>query len=110
VNAVKDYNEGGIEAEVITIVEGPTPEFEPISSEWPLGLPEGPEGSLCATCKLRTFDGEAMAERCRSAWREGRPVHLDYPDGDGGRQKADIFAVRAEELDEGDVLYLWVAL
>jgi hypothetical protein len=51
-----------------------------------------------------------MLERCRNAWEEGRPVRLDYPNGEGGRDEADILAIRAESREEGDVLYLWVEL
>lgn len=96
--------------EFITIVEGPTPEFTPSDAEWPWGLQEGPGNCVCAVCTLRTFDGEALVERCQTAWEEDRPVHLDYPDGEGGRQEADIVAVRMETSDEGDVLHLWVCL
>jgi hypothetical protein len=107
---VNEYHENGVEAEFITIVEGPAPDFAPISTEWPLGLQEGPSNAVCAVCKLRTYDGKRMVERCRTAWRENRPVRLDCPDGEGGRQEIDIVAARAETIDEGDVLYLWVCL
>ena len=107
---MKDYHNNDVEVEVITIVEGPSPDFTPISDEWPLSLTEGTSGNLCATCKLRTFDGEALASRCRTAWRENRLVHLDYPDGEGGRMEAEIIAVRAETVEQGDVLHLWVCL
>jgi len=96
--------------EFITIVEGPSPNFTPAVEDWPWSLLEGSAGSLCVLCTLRTFDSEALAERCRTAWEEGRPVRLDYPDGAGGRQEADILAVRAETVEEGDILYLWVSL
>jgi hypothetical protein len=107
---VNEYHEDGIEVEFITIVEGPAPDFMPVSAEWPLSLHEGPGSAVCAMCKLRTFDGEALAERCRTAWNEDRPVRLDYPDTEGGRLEADIVAVRTEEVEQGGVLYLWVCL
>ena len=107
---MNEYHEDNTQVEFITIVEGPTPDFTPISTEWPLSLQEGTSNALCAVCKLRTFDGHALAERCRTAWREDRPVRLDYPDDEGGRQEADIVAVRAETVDQGDVLHLWVCL
>jgi hypothetical protein len=37
-------------------------------------------------------------------------VRLDYPDGEGGRQEADIVAVRMEMVEEGDILHLWVCI
>lgn len=104
------YYEQGTDVEFITIVEGPAPDFAPIANEWPWSLHEGPACAVCAVCRLRTFDGEALAERCRVAWQEGRPVCLDYPDGEGGRQEAEIIAARADTVEEGDVLYLWVCL
>jgi hypothetical protein len=107
---VNEYHEDNTQVEFITIVEGPAPDFTPTSAEWPWSLQEGPEDSICAICKLRTFNGAAMVERCRNAWNEGRPVRLDYPDGEGGRDEAEILAVRADAIDEGDVLYLWVKL
>ena len=107
---MNEYHQNDIEAEFITIVEGPAPDFMPVSSEWPLSLAEGANNSVCATCKLRTFDAKVLAERCRTAWREGRAVHLDYPDGEGGRLEADIVAVRTDEVEQGDILHLWVCL
>ncbi len=98
------------QAEFITIVEGPTPDFTPASEDWPWSLLESANGTVCALCELRTFDGEALLNRCRAAWRQGRPVRLDYPDGSGGRQEADIVAARTDTVDQGDVIYLWVAL
>ncbi len=107
---MNEHHEDGIEVEFITIVEGPIPDFMPISDEWPLGLYQGPGRVVCAICKLRAFNNEALAERCRNAWQENRPVRLDYPDGEGGRLEADIIAVRTETVEQGDVLYLWVCL
>jgi hypothetical protein len=105
-----NVNENEIEVEFITIVEGPTPDFLPLAVEWPLGLIEGPNSAMGAACKLRTLNAEVLAERCRTAWREKRPVQLDYPDGEGGRQYADIVAYRTEEVEQGNVLHLWVSL
>lgn len=107
---MNDYHEDNTQAEFITIVEGPSPDFTPASAEWPWSLGDGPGDMVCAVCRLRTRDGEALAERCRNAWKESRPVRLDYPDGEGGRQEADIVAVRTETVDEGDLVYLWVCL
>lgn len=103
-------NENEIEVEFITIVEGPAPDFMPLAVEWPLGLLEGPGSAMGAVCRLRTLDSEALAERCRTAWEENRPIYLDYPDGEGGRQHADIVAFRVETVEQGDILHLWVSL
>ena len=107
---MNEYYEDNTPVEFITIVEGPTPDFTPSSAEWPWSLQEGPGSSVCAVCTLRTLDSESLVERCRNAWKESRSVRLDYPDGEGGRQEADIVAVRVETVEEGDVLYLWVCL
>jgi hypothetical protein len=107
---VNEHYEDNAPVEFITIVEGPVPDFTPSPAEWPWSLQEGPGSSVCAVCKLRTFDGESLVERCRTAWEENRQVRLDYPNGEGGRKEADIVAVRKETVEEGDVLYLWVRL
>jgi hypothetical protein len=107
---VNEHHEDNTQVEFITIVEGPVPDFTPTSAEWPSSLREGPGDAMIVVCSLRTFDGGAMVNRCRTAWGQDRPVRLDYPDGEGGRQEADIVAVRTETVDEGDVLHLWVCL
>ena len=107
---MNEYYEDNTQAEFITIVEGPTPDFTATPAKWPWSLHEGPGDTMCVMCKLRTFDGQALVDRCRTAWDEDRPVRLDYPDREGGRQEADIVAVRNETVEEGDVLYLWVSL
>lgn len=108
---MSDYREDNTQVEFITIVEGPTPDFLPISTDdWPWSLDEGPDSAMVAVCKLRTLDGETMVARCRNAWERNRPVRLDYPDGEGGRHEADVVAVRMETVEEGDVLHLWVSL
>jgi hypothetical protein len=49
-------------------------------------------------------------ERCQRAWGEGRPVLLDFPQMDGLRQKVEILAAKPGRVEEGDLLYLWVAV
>jgi hypothetical protein len=107
---LNEYESYHLESEYITIVEGPPPEFAKLTDVWPLSLHDGPEPAAQAVCKLRTFNGEEMLERCRRAWAEGRPVRLDYPNRDGERMEADIVATRAETIDQGDLIYLWVRL
>jgi hypothetical protein len=96
------------EPELITIIEGPTPEFRPSPQLWFQWIHEGPELATIAYCELRTLNGESIVERCRDAWREGRSVKLDYPDQIRMRQQADVVAMRLQESDEGKKLILWV--
>ena len=95
-----------IEPELITIIEGPTPEFRPTPVDWVQSVLEGPEDRLVAVCQLRAGDGEGIMER----WKDGRPVRLDFPDEMRMRQQLDVVSIRLEQLDEGEALMLWVAL
>lgn len=97
-----------VEPEFITIVEGPEPEFTPHNDTWALSLLEGAGYIGLERCRLRTFNGPSMVERCRNAWDEGRPVLLDYPNRLGLRRQAPVAAARWEEVAEGMVLHLWV--
>ncbi|MEW6569036.1 MAG: hypothetical protein AB1449_12895 [Chloroflexota bacterium] len=98
------------EAEKITIIEGPPPTFEAAVDPWAYGLSEGPVPSQVALCRLRTFNGPALVERCYRAWHRHQPVMLEYRGQDGQPQTASIIAARWVELDEGQVLLLWVCL
>ena len=95
-------------AEVITIIEGPTPEFQQASETWALSLHEDVHTSMVAYCQMRTLSGPHMLERCQNAWAEDRAVKLDFPDKMGVRQQADIVAARWTEADEGHLLHLWL--
>jgi hypothetical protein len=97
-----------LEPELITIVEGPTPDFRPSPQLWFQSILEGPVDSDIAVCELRTLKGESIVERCRRAWREGRPVKLDFPDQIRMRQQVDVVAMRLQEVDEGKKLVVWV--
>lgn len=99
-----------IEPEVITIIEGPTPEFRSSPQDWVQSIHEGPEDRMTAVCQLRTGNGADILARCQNAWREGRPVKLDFPDELRMRQQVDVVAVRLQELEEGEVLLVWVSL
>lgn len=96
------------EPELITIVEGPTPEFRPSPNLLFHSVYEGPEDADIAICELRTLNGESIVERCRNAWKEGRPVRLDFPDYMRMRQQLDVVGMRLQELEEGPMLMLWV--
>ncbi len=98
------------EPELITIIEGPTPEFHPLPPRWLQSIHEGPTDRVTALCQLRTLKGEDIVARCQNAWREGRPVKLDYPDEMRLRRQADVVAMRLEEVQEGPLLNLWISL
>jgi hypothetical protein len=98
------------EPELITIIEGPTPEFHPTPQDWVQSIHEGPDDHLVAICQLRTGNGESILERCRNAWRQGRKVKLDFPDDLRMRQQVDVVSMRLSVVDEGPLLHLWVAL
>jgi len=98
------------EPELITIVEGPPPEFQLSREFWPFSLWEGRIPQAVALAQMRTFNGQAMLDRCTRAWAEARPVMLDFPETDGLRRKVEVLAARITQADEGDVLNLWVAL
>jgi len=98
------------EPELISIIEGPTPEFQPTPQRWLQSIHEGPDDRAVAMCRLRTMSGEDIMERCYRAWDEGRGVKLDYPDELRMRQQADVVAMRLTEVDEGKMLLLWVSL
>lgn len=96
------------EPELITIVEGPTPEFRPSPHLWFHSVYEGPEDAEISMCELRTLNGESIMERCRNAWKEGRPVKLDFPDYMRMRQQIDVVGMRLQDLEAGPMLVLWV--
>lgn len=96
--------------ELITIIEGPTPDFYPTPHRWLQSIQEGPRDRAVALCQLRTANGDDIMARCQGAWREGRPVKLDYPDDLRLRQQADVIAMRLETVEEGPMLSLWVSL
>ncbi len=98
------------EPELISIIEGPTPEFQPTPQRWLQSIHEGPRDKALAMCRLRTMSGEDIMERCQLAWKEGRPVKLDYPDEMRMRQQAGVVAMQLAEVEEGKMLVLWVSL
>lgn len=99
-----------IEPELIEIIEGPPPEFQPTIQTWLQSLHEGPEVRDVAMCQLRTATGQDIQDRCELAWEERRPVLLDFPDQWGMRQQLDVVALRLSEIDEGQLLTIWVAV
>ncbi len=98
------------EPEKITIIEGPPPTFELDSDSWLPGLVEGPVPSQIAMCRLRSQNAPELVERCYRAWRDRQPISLEYRSEDGMTDQASIVAARWAEVEEGQVLLLWVRL
>jgi hypothetical protein len=94
----------------ITIIEGPPPVFEKIGEAWALGLNETPNLSRIALTRLRTFNGQALIERCQRTWSDQGTMHLEFRGMDGLDSQAPILAARAVEIDEGQLLVLWVRI
>jgi hypothetical protein len=93
--------------EKITIIEGPTPIFEPVSDGWAMGLNEAPGLYDLAITRVRTFNGLALVERCHHAWSTLDHIYLHYRNRLGLEERAPILAARNVPTDEGDVLLLW---
>ena len=98
------------EPEKITIVEGPTPEFVPNTESWLLAMSEGPEIPFTNRCVLRTLNGPDLLDRCRNAWEEGRAAYLEFTNLSGLTEQALILAARVNQVEEGQVLNLWIRL
>ncbi|HET6447406.1 MAG TPA: hypothetical protein VFI27_22820 [candidate division Zixibacteria bacterium] len=96
------------EPELISIIEGPTPDFRPSPYLWFQSVLEGPEDTEIVMCELRTFNGEDIVNRCRNAWTEDRAVKLDYPDYLRLRRQIDVVALRLQDSDEGPMIVLWL--
>lgn len=96
--------------EKITIIEGPPPTFEAVDDNWVHGLNESATLGEIAITRLRTFNGPALVERCHRAWRNQQSIHLEYRSSDGLEKAAPIVAARSIDLDEGQLLLLWVRL
>ena len=52
----------------ITIIEGPTPVFEPVQDGWALGLNETRQFSVTALTRLRTLNGPALTGVAPLTW------------------------------------------
>lgn len=96
--------------EKITIIEGPTPDFEQTYETWLPSLAEGPGLPQLAVCRLRTFNGPALVERCWRAWDKKQPIYLEYRQPSGLTDRAQILAARCTEVAEGQMLLLYVNL
>ena len=96
--------------EKITIIEGPPPTFEAVGDPWVLGLVDSPVPYQVVLCRLRTFNGPSLVERCFRAWRDGQPISLEYRAEDGLSRQSPIVAARNAEVMEGHLLLLWVRM
>ena len=92
----------------ITIIEGPPPVFEKVTDGWALGLNESSAFYGTAFTRLRTFNGPALVERCHRMWVQNEPIFLHYRNEIGLEEQVPILAVRATEVEEGQVLFLWI--
>jgi hypothetical protein len=92
----------------ITIIEGPPPTFEAIREEWALGLAECPDLSHVVSTRLRTFNGPALVERCHHAFRKQQPIKLVFRTTEGLESQAPILAARSVDVEEGQMLILWL--
>ena len=98
------------EPETITIIEGPPPEFMLAQDMWSTSVWEGQLPRTMGVCQMRTFNARGLMERCTRAWGEGRSVELDFPQMDGLRQRVEVLAAKPGHVEEGDLIYLWVAV
>lgn len=96
------------EPELITIVEGPPPEFKTVDDGWMYSLLESSHPYFISLCQVRSLKGQQLLERCQRAWSAQRPIRLDFPTLTGFRKQLEIIAARYEPLPEGDLLNLWV--
>lgn len=99
-----------MEDDKITVIEGPPPVFESAPDAWPMGLNESPTLSSVVLTRLRTFNGQKLVERCYRAWHNQRTIHLEFRAPDGLPHKAPIVAARHLDVEDGQMLLLWVRL
>ena len=97
-------------SEKITIIEGPTPLFSEARGLWSYSLIESHLQHDTIYTELRAFDGDSLVERCRQAWRNQEPIHLEYSTEEGLPDQLPIVAAYCKETEEGDVLQLWLRL
>ena len=94
----------------ITIIEGPTPTFEPVNVSWVESICEMPEpGSIMAT-NLRTMNGHGLLERCHLTWSQCDTMYLHYRNTIGLEERIPIIAAEVVDTEEGEKLVLWVLM
>lgn len=99
----------------ITIIEGPTPNFDSVETDfimgmngWTAGLSEGPYLYDTARTTVRTLNGQALLERCHKAWENRTTMFLEYRDQIGLTKEIPIIAARTVDSGNGEMLVLWV--
>ena len=92
----------------ITIIEGPSPTFELSPHGWASGVLEGTMPTQVAMTRLRTANGPALVERCYRTWRNNNPMYLEFRSHEGAEQEVPIVAARNLDMDDGQMLLLWV--
>ena len=92
----------------ITIIEGPPPDFKSAPESWTLSEIESDKAYNVSRCQVRSFNGQALLDRCRRAWSDSNSIYLDFPTFGGLRRRLEIVGARYEHLSEGDMLNLWV--
>jgi len=99
-----------MEERKITIIEGPPPTFESAIDEWAMAMVEGPSLKKIAVTRVRALNGPALVERCYRAWKQREPIHLEFRSADGLIRRVPIVAAHYSQIDDADVLRLWVAV
>lgn len=94
----------------ITIIEGPTPHFMQVDEDWARGIFEGPSKYKYSFTNLRTYNGQALIERCYRAWRSKGMMYLEYRNDIGLTLQSPILAARAVDSTDGNVLQLWLRM
>lgn len=94
--------------EKITIIEGPTPEFNEVNGFWIQGVAESPGQYDTYFTELRSFEGYSLVDRCSNAWKKNESIVLEYRTESGLTDEITIIAAHFEETDDGDLLQLWV--
>jgi hypothetical protein len=84
--------------------------FEKFNDGWAVGLNECADLSSIVLTRLRTFNASALVERCHRAWRSLGSMHLEYRATDGLPRQSPIVAIRPVEVEDGDMVLLWVRL
>lgn len=94
----------------ITIIEGPTPVFEPVSAEWAESTNESPVPYDIMLTNLRTMNGNALLERCRATWALRDTMYLHFRNTLGMEQRVPIIAAQNIDTEDGQKLVLWLRM
>jgi hypothetical protein len=91
----------------VTIIEGPTPEFE----YHDFGTVDVYGGTriplMVAKARVRTFDSGKLVDKILDDWESGDSP-FEFPNMDYGKSYAKIIAVRRDDLPEGNSVILYL--